>query len=94
MDLNPARVVCCMDGCPSKTVYFRGCTIIRLHSKGSRDIGSTKALPVDLTIAGPCYYTKEDKKDFEIMMRTREQSLLMKLPYTSRLLDLTGLTIV
>eukprot|EP00985_Skeletonema_marinoi_P004576 scaffold1984_cov113-Skeletonema_marinoi.AAC.5 len=34
--------------------------------------------------AGPCYYTKQNKKDFEIMMRTREQSLLMKVPYTSK----------
>lgn len=85
MDLNPARVTCCLDGCPSKTVNFRGCRIIRLHSSDRpTDIGSVKALPVDLTVAGPCYYTKEDKKDFEIMFRTREQSLLMKLPFTSK----------
>ena len=79
MDLKPARVTCCMDGCPSKSVNFRGCKIIRLHGRGSMEIR-----PVDLTVAGPCYYTKEDKKDFEIMFRTREQSLLMKLPYISK----------
>ena len=71
-----------MDGCPSKTVNFPGCKIIRLLVNG--DDKSVEAFPVDMTVAGPCYYTKEDKKDFEIMMRTREQSLLMKLPYTSK----------
>ena len=71
-----------MDGRPSKTVNFQGCKIIRLHV--STDERSVEAFPLDMTVAGPCYYTKEDKKDFEIMMRTREQSLLMKLPYTSK----------
>ena len=70
-----------MDGSPSKTVNFRGCKIVRLmaYNDERQDVR-----PVHLTIAGPCHYTKEDKKDFEIMMRTREQSLLMKLPYTSK----------
>lgn len=33
-----------------------------------------------LAIGGPCVYTKQDKKDFEIMMRTHEQSRMMHLP--------------
>eukprot|EP00574_Skeletonema_japonicum_P011568 CAMPEP_0201721072 /NCGR_PEP_ID=MMETSP0593-20130828/5851_1 /ASSEMBLY_ACC=CAM_ASM_000672 /TAXON_ID=267983 /ORGANISM="Skeletonema japonicum, Strain CCMP2506" /LENGTH=414 /DNA_ID=CAMNT_0048211817 /DNA_START=71 /DNA_END=1315 /DNA_ORIENTATION=- len=82
LELQPARVVCCMDGAPSKNVNFRGCKIIRLLV--SADSSDVTTFPVNLTIAGPCYYTKEDKKDFEIMMRTREQSLLMKLPYISK----------
>lgn len=82
MELKPARVVCCMDGAPSKTVNFRGCKIIRLCV--TADSSDVTTYPVNLTIAGPCYYTKADKKDFEIMMRTREQSLLMKLPYVSK----------
>ncbi len=82
MELKPARVVCCMDGAPSKKVNFRGCKIIRLLV--TSDSSDELTYPVNLTIAGPCYYTKADKKDFEIMMRTREQSLLMKLPYVSK----------
>ncbi|KAL7444665.1 hypothetical protein ACHAXM_009586 [Skeletonema potamos] len=70
-----------MDGRPSKTVGFGGCKIIRLQC--TKDESSGNIMPVDLIVAGPCYYTKESKKDYEIMMRTREQSLLMKLPYTS-----------
>lgn len=33
-----------------------------------------------LTIGGPCTYSEADKKDFKIMTRTKEQSLLMHLP--------------
>jgi len=84
LELKPARVVSRIDGGPSETVNFRGCKIIKLtadtHGESSKDV----FYPVHLTVAGPCYYTKQNKKDFEIMFRTREQSLLMKLPYTSK----------
>lgn len=79
IELKPERVVCCMDGAASKTVNFPGCKIIKLCANTDDSI-----YPMHLTVAGPCYYTKQNKKDFEIMFRTREQSLLMKLPYTSK----------
>mmetsp|Transcript_15954 Transcript_15954/g.34528 ORF Transcript_15954/g.34528 Transcript_15954/m.34528 type:complete len:366 (-) Transcript_15954:190-1287(-) len=67
-----------MDGQAHQHVQFHGCKVIRLQVGGFRE--DERVMPPLLTIAGPCYYTKEDKKDFEIMMRTHQQSLLMHVP--------------
>lgn len=37
-------------------------------------------MPFFVTIGGRCTYTKEDKRDFEIMMRTKQESYAMHLP--------------
>lgn len=65
-----------MDGSPDKHVNFHGCKVIQLVADGE----TGRMMPPMFTIAGPCNYTEEDKKDFKIMMRTKEQSLCMKLP--------------
>eukprot|EP00584_Thalassiosira_punctigera_P020789 CAMPEP_0172569912 /NCGR_PEP_ID=MMETSP1067-20121228/125504_1 /TAXON_ID=265564 ORGANISM="Thalassiosira punctigera, Strain Tpunct2005C2" /NCGR_SAMPLE_ID=MMETSP1067 /ASSEMBLY_ACC=CAM_ASM_000444 /LENGTH=414 /DNA_ID=CAMNT_0013361865 /DNA_START=224 /DNA_END=1468 /DNA_ORIENTATION=+ len=77
--LHPARVVVPFDGQPHKTVQFRGCKVIRLHVGGFLEEERGRIMPPTLTIGGPCYYNEEDKKNFKIMMRTRQQSLLMRL---------------
>lgn len=74
--LPPGHVTVTFDGSPNKRVFFQGCTILQLNPVG----GSTKAMPPILTIAGPCTFSKEDKKDFEIMMRTHAQSRQMGFP--------------
>lgn len=74
--LAPNRVRVLYDGSQSETVNFRGCKIIQI----SADNTVEKLLPTQLTIGGQCTYTKKDKKDFKIMMRTREQSHMMHFP--------------
>ena len=63
------------DGSANKRVQFAGCKIIQLNVRTDDDV-----LPFQVTVGGPCNYTKQDKKDFEIMMRTKHQSLKMHLP--------------
>lgn len=79
MTLNPEQVTVIMDGSPSRKVQFHGCKTIQLTCSNMDEKRGT-IMPPLMTVAGPCYYTKEDKKDFEIMMRTKEQSIMMKLP--------------
>ncbi len=66
-----------MDGAANKNVRFNGCKIIQLDTTSVSNDG---VLPFQLTVGGSCIYTKQDKKDFEIMMRTKQQSLKMHLP--------------
>ncbi|KAL9182478.1 hypothetical protein ACHAXT_013130 [Thalassiosira profunda] len=77
--LSPGRVTVTFDGSAAQNINFRGCKIIRLQCVPPRD-AKASVMPPILTIGGPCRYTKEDKRDFEIMMRTKQQSLAMKLP--------------
>ena len=65
-----------MDGAANKNVRFTGCKVIQLYCRSEGDV----LAPLQLTVGGSCIYTKEDKKDFEIMMRTKQQSLKMHLP--------------
>eukprot|EP00562_Extubocellulus_spinifer_P024311 CAMPEP_0178673916 /NCGR_PEP_ID=MMETSP0698-20121128/34560_1 /TAXON_ID=265572 /ORGANISM="Extubocellulus spinifer, Strain CCMP396" /LENGTH=451 /DNA_ID=CAMNT_0020317965 /DNA_START=17 /DNA_END=1372 /DNA_ORIENTATION=+ len=83
--LDPCRVVVPHDGGPPRNVAFRGCSILQLHPVAGRSGsggggGVPDAMPPILTIGGPCRYTPADRKDFEIMMRSREQARRMGLP--------------
>lgn len=76
--LAPRRnVLVTMDGSPNRHVNFQGCTVLQLNPIGS---GGVLILPPILTIAGPCYYSRADKQDFEYMMRTKQKSREMGLP--------------
>ena len=80
--LAPKRVTVPMDGSPPQNVNFRGCKIMQLQAGGRKEGDDDRIIMMPLfTIGGPCFYTKEDKKDFEIMMRTKQQSLCMHLPF-------------
>lgn len=52
-------------------INFPGCTILQLEPS---TMYSSTVLPVTLTVGGKCYFTKENYKDFYIMMRTTEQA--------------------
>ena len=55
---------------------------MQLQAGGRKEGDDDRIIMMPLfTIGGPCFYTKEDKKDFEIMMRTKQQSLCMHLPF-------------
>ena len=77
-NLKPKRVTVAQDGQPNKSVNFHGCKIIQLRSTDSYE--KDGVMPFFLTIGGRCTYTKEDKRDFEIMMRTKQESYAMHLP--------------
>ena len=79
LTLPPKRVTVPMDGSDAKNVMFHGWKVMQLALSGGRREGEL-VMPVSFTIGGPCTYNKEDKKDFEIMMRSKEQSLCMKIP--------------
>eukprot|EP00956_Cyclotella_meneghiniana_P036634 scaffold128103_cov48-Cyclotella_meneghiniana.AAC.1 len=77
-NLKPKRVTVAQDGQPNKSVNFRGCKIIQLRSTDCYE--KDDVMPFFLTIGGRCTYTKQDKRDFEIMMRTKQESYAMRLP--------------
>lgn len=79
LTLPQKRVTVPMDGSDAKNVMFHGCKVMQLALSGGRREGEL-VMPVSFTIGGPCTYNKEDKKDFEIMMRSKEQSLAMHIP--------------
>ena len=78
--LDPCRVVVPQDGGAPKNVAFQGCTILQLHPTGRRDEGAGVVMPPILTIAGPCRYAAQDRRDFAIMMRSKAQAAEMRLP--------------
>lgn len=58
-------------------VDFPGCTIMQLEPT----VGEIpKTMPVTLTVAGKCYFTEENYRDFKTMMRTKEQSEQLNIP--------------
>lgn len=78
--LDPCRVVVPQDGGAPRNVAFQGCTVLQLHPTGRRDADAGVVMPPILTIAGPCRYTSQDRRDFDIMMRSRAQAAEMRLP--------------
>ena len=57
-------------------VDFNGCTILQFEpAPGSPQ----RAMPITLTVGGRCIFTPENFQDFNVMMRTREQSIDMNI---------------
>lgn len=66
-------------------VNFPGCTIMQLEPSAGKTQGSSpapvpKMMPVTLTVAGRCYFTHENYRDFKTLMRTKEQSQQLGIP--------------
>jgi hypothetical protein len=58
-------------------VDFAGCTLMQLEPLAGT---VPKTMPVTLTVAGKCYFTAENYKDFKTLMRTKEESERLSIP--------------
>jgi hypothetical protein len=57
-------------------VDFNGCKILQFEpSPGTPQ----RTMPITLTVGGKCIFTPENFQDFNVMMRTKEQSIDMKI---------------
>jgi len=57
-------------------VDFNGCTILQFEpSPGTLQ----RTMPITLTVGGRCIFTPENYQDFNVMMRTKEQSIEMNI---------------
>ena len=57
-------------------VDFNGCTILQFEpAPGSPQ----RTMPITLTVGGRCIFTPENFQDFNVMMRTKEQSIEMNI---------------
>ena len=56
-------------------VDFNGCTILQFEPSH----GTQRTMPITLTVGGRCIFTPENYQDFNVMMRTKEQSLEMNI---------------
>lgn len=57
-------------------VDFNGCTILQFEpSPGTIQ----RTMPITLTVGGRCIFTPENFQDFNVMMRTKEQSIEMNI---------------
>jgi len=57
-------------------VDFKGCTILQFEP--SHGIPQ-RTMPITLTVGGRCIFTPENFQDFNVMMRTKEQSIDMNI---------------
>lgn len=55
---------------------FAGATILQLEPVID---GPQRTMPVTITVGGRCVFTPENFQDFQVMMRTRQQSVLMEI---------------
>ena len=60
-------------------VDFDGATILQLEPSIS-PIEPQSVMPITITVAGKCVLTPENYVDFQVMMRTKEQSCAMNVP--------------
>lgn len=57
-------------------VDFNGCTILQFEPAHGIP---QRAMPITLTVGGRCIFTPENFQDFNVMMRTKEQSIDMNI---------------
>jgi hypothetical protein len=57
-------------------VDFNGCTILQFEPAHGTP---QRTMPITLTVGGRCIFTPENFQDFNVMMRTKEQSIEMNI---------------
>jgi len=57
-------------------VDFNGCTILQFEPAHGTP---QRTMPITLTVGGRCVFTPENYQDFNVMMRTKEQSIEMNI---------------